>query len=120
VIRTIDSPLVKPLPPRRGQSVWLRRALIFATIVVLVNTLVGHGGMIESRRAQRKYAAAAATLAQLQHENAMMAERVRKLSGDRRTIEGAAREELGLIRPGEIMFLVEPVQPLPTPNSAHD
>ena len=107
----MDSPIVKPLPFRRGQSIWLRRALIFATVGVVVNTLVGQGGMVEALRARREYGAAAERLTRLQWENAALAERVRRLSSDRRTIEGAAREELGLIRPGEIRFVLEPVQP---------
>jgi cell division protein FtsB len=113
----MDSPIVKPLQVRRGQSIWLRRALIFATVGVVVNTVVGRGGMVEALRARHDYDAAAERLTQLQSENAALAERVRSLSSDRRTIEGTAREELGLIRPGEIMFVLKPVQPTPEANA---
>ena len=109
MIRTTDTPPVKPAP-RRGQNVWLSRALIFATVVVLVNSLVGHGGLAESLRARREYAEARARLIALQHENAGMAEQMRRLSSDPRTIEGIAREELGVIRPGELMFVLTPVK----------
>jgi len=106
----IDTPLVKPLPPRRGQNVWLRRALIFATVVVFVNAFVGQGGLSASLRARREYIEAQARLSALQRENALLAERMRRLADDPRTIETVARQELGLIRPGEVMFVLKPVQ----------
>jgi cell division protein FtsB len=108
--RHTDTFLVKPLPRRRGQSVWLRRALMFATVVVLVNALVGQGGLSESLRARREYAETQARLSALQRENASMAEQMRRLSSDPRTIEGVAREELGWMRPGELMFVLKPVK----------
>jgi cell division protein FtsB len=106
--RAIDTALVKPLPLRRGQSIWLGRALIFATIVVLVNALVGQGGLAESLRANREYADAQARLLALQRDNAVLADQMRRLAGNPRTIERIAREEFGLIRPGEVMFVVKP------------
>jgi cell division protein FtsB len=108
--RAIDTPLVKPLPRRRGQNVWLRRALIFATVVVLVNAFVGQGGLSASLRARREYTETQARLAALQRENAFLAERMRHLAADPRAIESLAREELGLIRPGEVMFVLSPVK----------
>lgn len=108
--RAIDTLLVKPLPLRRGQSAWLRRALIFATVVVLLNALVGQGGLSESLRARREYADVQARLSALQRENAFLAGQMRRLSSDSRTIEGVAREELGLIRRGEVMFVLKPVR----------
>ena len=107
----LDTPLVRPLPPvRRGTSQWLRRALIFATVVVLVNALVGDGGLAETLRARREYAAALAQLAALQRENAALAETARGLERDARTIEGVARKELGFVRRGEVMVVLGPAR----------
>jgi cell division protein FtsB len=108
--RAMDTPLVKPLPARRGQNVWLRRALIFATVVVLVNAFVGQGGLSASLRARRQYMETQARLSALQRENAFLADHMRRLAADPRTIESVAREELGLIRAGEVMFVVSPVK----------
>ena len=108
--RVIDTPLVRPMPLRRGQSIWLRRALIFATVVVLVNALVGQGGLAESLRASREYADAQARLSALQRENVALSEQMRRLSNDPRTIESVAREDLGLIRRGELMFVLKPIR----------
>ena len=108
--RVMDTPLVKPLPPRRGQNVWLRRALIFATVVVLVNAFVGQGGLSASLRARREYMDMQARLSALQRENALLADHMRRLAADPRTVERVAREEFGLIRAGEVMFVVGPVK----------
>jgi cell division protein FtsB len=108
--RMADTLLVKPLSLRRGENVWLRRALIFVTVVVLVNACVGQGGLSASLRARREYAAAQAQLSALQRENAALAMQMRNLSSDLRTIESVAREEFGLIRPGEVMFVLKPVR----------
>jgi cell division protein FtsB len=105
-----DSQLRQPVPTRRGTSQWLRRALIFATVVVLVNALVGDGGLVETLRARREYAEALVNLDAIQQRNAALAETVRHLDGDARTIEGIAREDLGLVRRGEVVFVLAPVR----------
>jgi cell division protein FtsB len=103
---SFDTLLRKPLPPRRGTSQWLRRALVFAAVVVLVNAVAGDGGLLETLRARREYARALATLEALQRDNVMLGETVHRLSGDARAIESIAREELGFIRPGEVLFVL--------------
>ena len=108
--RRIDTLLVNPLPIRRGTNVWLRRALIFASVVVLVNALVGQGGFAESLGARHEYAAALARLSAMQRENAALAARVRSLTSDPQTIEGVARRDLGMIRSGEVVFVLKPVK----------
>ena len=105
----IDPPLRKPLSSRRGTCQWLRRALIFATVVVLVKALIGDGGLVDTVRARREYAEALRRLDAIQHQNAALAETVRRLDGDARTIENIARDELGYIRRGELMFVLAPM-----------
>jgi cell division protein FtsB len=58
-------------------------------------------------RARRKYQEVAASLDTLRQENAKLREDMRRLNEDPATIEGVAREELGLIRPGEIVFILK-------------
>ena len=100
-----DSHLVKPLP-RRQESPWLRRALVLMTLVLLVDALFGERGLVEGLRARRDYATARAALVQLQNANAGLRAQARRLTEDPAAIEAVAREELGLIRPGEILFVV--------------
>lgn len=77
------------------------------TIVVVVDALVGERGLVERMRARRQYRQAAASLETLRHENARLREDVRRLREDPSAIESLAREELGLIRPGEILFIIK-------------
>ena len=110
-----DTLLVKPLPrTRRQYGVWIRRAVLLATLVVLVDAVFGDRGLAETWRARRIYAGAAAELADLQKANAGLREQTRRLTEDPAAIEDVARKELGLIRPGEVLFVVKPSRsPLP-------
>jgi cell division protein FtsB len=82
--------------------------MLFATAVVLVNALVGEHGLVASLRARYEYVQEESQLARLRAENARLREQVRRLTSDRDTIEALARTELGLIRPGEVLFIVRP------------
>ena len=109
-MRTLsDPPLVTSLLcARNRRNLWLRRALIFATVVVLVDAMVGKSGLAESFRANQEYEQAQAELDALRAQNAALTNRVRRLDHDATAIEGLAREELGFLRRGEIVFVVKP------------
>ncbi|HXG55993.1 MAG TPA: septum formation initiator family protein [Vicinamibacterales bacterium] len=104
-----DAP-VAPLAPRHRENPWLRRALLFVTCVVLADALVGDRGLGETIRARREYRLSAAAVTALRDDNAALREQVRDLQGDPDAIEAIARKELGLIRPGEVLFLLKRVQ----------
>ena len=97
----------QPIVPRRRQSrrFWSHAAL-FVAAVLAVNGLVGERGLLQTLRARRAYAAAAADVERLRHANEALRERVRRLRDDPATIETVARGELGLARPGEILVTV--------------
>jgi cell division protein FtsB len=46
----------------------------------------------------------------LKRENAGLREEARRLAEDPAAIESIAREEMGLIRPGEVLFMLTPVR----------
>jgi cell division protein FtsB len=94
------------LPARKRQPVWIGRALCFAGCVLAANALIGERGLSETLRARREFRQTVADLSKVQYANAMLAEEVRRLRHDTRTIEGVARAELGLIKPGEILVVV--------------
>jgi len=98
------------LPPRRRDNPWLRRALAFATCVLLADALFGDRGLAEMLRARRDVTQSKGALNRLRHENAALREQMRRLLEDPRTIEAVAREELGLVRPGEILVVVTDVK----------
>jgi cell division protein FtsB len=92
--------------PRRDGKRWLRLAVIFVMCVLLADALVGDRGLAQTRRSNREYKQAVRALHDLRRENAVLREQQRRLREDGRAIEALARQELGLIRPGEILFVV--------------
>jgi cell division protein FtsB len=103
------SPLVRPLS-RRRQTFRLGPVVVFVMIVALVDALFGEHGLSQTIRARREYGQAAAALAVLKQENAGLREEARRLAEDPAAIELIAREEMGLIRPGEVLFRLAPVR----------
>ena len=101
---------------RVGGSRVLRYALGFITAVLLVDALVGERGLVETLRARREHESLAASIAALRHQNAGLREQARRLREDPRAVEEIARRELGLIRPGELLFIIKDI---PSPNVAH-
>ena len=84
--------------------------LLFAAIIV-VDALVGDQGLMVMRRARRQHAELEATTLKLRAENARLREEVRRLTEDPAAIEEVARRELGLIRPGEKVFIIKDLRP---------
>ncbi len=89
----------------------VNRLLIFATVVLVLDALVGDKGLLERLRARRQYLSAYASLAALKNENAERRDYARRLREDTSAIEAIARQELGLIRPGELLFLIRDAKP---------
>jgi cell division protein FtsB len=90
--------------PLRSRIVSYVLALV--TVVLVVDALVGDKGLLETMRARRQYAAVEAALNATRQENSRMREEIRRLREDPSKIEAIAREELGLIRPGETVFIL--------------
>jgi cell division protein FtsB len=97
-------------PPLTRNKI-ISRLLIFATVVLLVDALVGDKGLIERLDARRQYAEAAASLNALRAENAALRAYATELKENPSVIEAIAREELGLTRPGELIFIVRDAKP---------
>ena len=92
----------------------MRALLLFIALVLGVDGVVGDRGLLAMRRARRQYEELASSIALQRTENARLRERARLLAEDPATIEAIARRELGLIRPGEKVFIVKDLaQPKP-------
>jgi cell division protein FtsB len=89
--------------------------VVFVAVVLVVNALVGERGFIETTRAREQNRQLMAAIAALEQENLRLLEDIRRLKEDPRAIEEIARRELGLIRQGELLFIVKDV-PSPDPN----
>jgi cell division protein FtsB len=104
-------PLRRKRVVRPPASVFRRRALhlllIFVTLVLIVDALIGEKGLMQSMNAQRQYHQLQESLEQLRRENATLREEMRGLKEDPGTIESLARKDLGLIRPGEVVFILK-------------
>lgn len=95
-------------PPSRGRRL-LRPVLIFITLVIVVDAIAGEKGLLALLQARREYAALERSLERARAENAQLRETARRLREDPAAIEEAARRELGLIKPGEVLFIVKDV-----------
>ncbi len=84
---------------------------MFLASVILVDALVGDRGLLATMRARREYDELAATITRERAENAQLREEARRLREDPSAIEEIARRELGLIKPGEKVFIVKDVTP---------
>ena len=62
-------------------------------------------------RARQEYDELAAKIARQRAENLRLRDEARRLREDSATIEEIARRDLGLIRPGEKIFIVKDVAP---------
>ena len=81
----------------------------------MVDALVGERGFLATRRANRQYDELSAALTKQRDENGRLAEELRRLRDDPDAIEELARRELGLIRPGEKVFIVKDLKSPTTP-----
>ena len=104
----------KTVRPARRSTIWRRTLhflVVFATILLVVDSLVGERGLLETLKARRQHRELAASLDGLRLENGQLREEMRRLKEDPAAIESVAREELGLIRPGELLFIIRDAKP---------
>jgi cell division protein FtsB len=89
----------------------VRYLLVFFTVVLIIDAVVGEKGLMALLKARREYAAVEQALQRSRHGNAMLREQARRLREDPTAIEELARRELGLIKPGETLFIIRDAQP---------
>lgn len=102
----------KPVRQGRGHKV-IRWLLVLLGVVIVIDALFGERGLMDTVRARREYAALEAHLARTRSENARLREEARRLREDPAAIEALAREQLGLIHPGEQLFIIRELPPSP-------
>ena len=96
---------------RRGGRRTLQYVLLVFAIVLIVDSLVGEKGLLAMLQARQEHAALEQSLADVRADNARLREEARRLREDPDATEDLARSELGLIRPGEKLFIVMDVGP---------
>jgi cell division protein FtsB len=103
------APDLKATLASRGRRL-LRHVLLFFTLVIVVDAIAGEKGLLALLEARREYAALERSLERARAENAELREAARRLREDPSAIEEAARRELGLIKPGEVLFIVKDIE----------
>jgi cell division protein FtsB len=106
--RKRKAPKVKR-PARSRRMVYL--LLLVVAGAILVDGLVGERGLVAMLRARQEYESLSAAIGRQRAENARLREEARRLKDDPAAIEEVARRELGLIKPGERVFIVKDVPP---------
>jgi cell division protein FtsB len=89
----------------------LQLLIIFVASVIVIDGLVGERGLLAMMRARQGYDELAATIARQRADNARFREQARRLREDPAAIEEIARRQLGLIRPGEKVFILKDIPP---------
>ena len=90
---------------RRHRGLYILGVLIVC--VLAANAVIGERGLLESRRAERRHDNLLDSIKSLKRENQSLQNRAKRLEVDPTSIESIARRELGLIRPGEVVFIVK-------------
>lgn len=89
----------------------VRLAFLIVAVVLVIDALFGDKGLFKTIRVRREYRDLSASIARLRNENARMRDEARRLREDAGAIEEVARRELGLIKPGEKVFIVKDARP---------
>jgi len=90
--------------------------LLLAASAIIVDVLVGDRGLLAMLRARHEYDQLVASVSRQRAENSRLRDQARRLREDPGAIEEIARRELGLIRPGERVFIVKDIPPAKTPQ----
>ena len=85
--------------------------LILLGVVLFVDSVVGDRGLLARQRSRLQHEGLVDAIARQKAENDLLREEVRRLTEDPSAIEEIARRELGLIRPGEKVFIVRDLPP---------
>jgi cell division protein FtsB len=101
--------------PSRNRRIVQGLVLLVASIII-VDGLVGDRGLVAMLRARHEYDQLAASISRQRAENARLRDQARRLREDPGAIEEIARRELGLIKPGERVFIVKDVPPATAPR----
>ena len=99
-----------PRRPLRQRRI-VQLLLIFIASVIVVDGIVGDQGLLAMLRARHEHDELAATIARERAANARLRDEAQRLREDPQAIEEIARRELGLIKPGEKVFILKDISP---------
>jgi cell division protein FtsB len=91
---------------RRGRRA-IEYALLLIGCVVFVDALVGEKGLLETVKKRQEFKVLEESIRRARAENELLRQEAKRLRSDPTAIEDLARRELGLIRPGEHLFILK-------------
>ncbi|MBZ5528751.1 MAG: septum formation initiator family protein [Acidobacteriia bacterium] len=98
------------MPPKEQIQALLdrhgRTLLMLAALFLLMDDVFGAHGFVAMRRMEKEISLARKEIDRLNTENRDLAEQVKSLRSDPQLIEKIARDELGLVRPGEVIIRI--------------
>ena len=89
----------------------MQYVLLLAGVVLVIDALVGDKGLLAMIQARQEYRTLEQSLADVRAENARLREEARRLREEPAAVEDLARRELGLIKPGEKLFIIRDAEP---------
>ena len=98
---------ITPTSPRPRRRRTLEYIGLAVGTVLMIDALVGDKGVLAMMQAREQYRALELSLSDARSENARMREEARRLREDPTAVEEIARRELGLIKPGERLFIIK-------------
>ena len=108
--RTSDASTTTSSQPRQRRGRIVRYLIIAVGCVLIIDALVGDRGLLAMVKARQQYRSLETSLVRSREDNAQLREQARQLREDPQAIEDIARRELGLIRPGEKLFIIKDVK----------
>ncbi len=93
----------------------VRGGLTVVLVLALVDGVFGARGLLENLQLKKRNAALETAIEGLDAENAALVDEIRRLREDPAAIEELARDELELIKEGELLIILRDT---PAPNDA--
>jgi cell division protein FtsB len=96
--------------PRTGSNVTLKAVILLSSvvsIVLLVSFLFSKGGMAELQKSRQRVAALQVDVDRLRSENQSLGSEIASLRKSTLAVERIAREDLGMSREGEIVYVLQ-------------
>ena len=116
---TMTSPIdrlneLPPLPRRtpKPRRAW-RYLLVLVALLLVANSILGERGLVALFQVSREHTQLRQIIETLHEENNRLHRYVQALTIEPRFLENEARRELGMIKPGEQLFLIKTIPPAP-------
>ena len=108
------------MPVRRKPSPWRRFLIVvigLGLFALVVHTVFGERGYLGLRSQRGEYERLRQEVQKLEGENQQLKEEIKALKSDPNAIERVAREELKMVKPGEVVITLPEKKDQPTEDN---